>query len=95
MKCTIGLTSEFIKKPPSYTAKLELFYGMTNSWIFGYANPTEDILWVFVDEIVFYNRTIRKIMKEISNTTIHELIHLCGVEDEATTEYGEKLIRVK
>lgn len=81
-----------MKKHPRISSREELPLKLEGAWVMGYANQSRKEMWVFVDEIAIYYRTIRKIMKDIVATTVHELIHLNGIVDETMTDYGEDMV---
>lgn len=95
--------SEFLKEHPRISSREDLPRRLEDSWLFGYANTKRKEMWVFVDELAnyygLYHRRypaiIGKIMRDIVSTTVHELIHLNGVEDEDITEYGEDMVMRK
>lgn len=93
MICNIMLQSEFRDK--------YLDGGFLDHWLpdgsWGIVLGTSDIKidtsWIFVDRIAMVDTHIKPIIDTLSNTTIHELIHLCGILDENMTCLGVELVK--
>lgn len=52
--------------------------------------------WIFVDNLALYDLSDGyDIIESITDTVVHELIHLCGVHDEQATCLGERLVKIK
>jgi len=87
MLCHIGFLSDFRDYDSDY------FEDRSWAGITGIADTDNDKMWVFVDQIAFLEVYMEAIMIRLSNTTVHELIHLCGVLDEDMTYLGVKLAK--
>jgi len=90
MKCHVGLKSEF-EDTFAGDAHSEL-YGKGNEDVEGAADVNTQQVWIFVDKIVTPRDIFSQTIKAIVGTTVHELIHLCGFEDEAVATRGEELL---
>lgn len=92
MVCNIGLASEF-KDCFTETQQFRI-YERKEGTVCGTSHFHKGKAWIFIDRIALYSiRYDYDIIEEITDTVIHELIHLCGVHDEETTLLGEKLVK--
>jgi hypothetical protein len=92
MVCHVGLTSEF-KDCFTRTQQFCIYEGKCNG-IFGVSHLLLGKAWIFIDRIVLYGALYNcDVIEEITNTTIHELIHLCGILDEDMTCLGVELVK--
>jgi predicted Zn-dependent protease with MMP-like domain len=95
MECNIGLLSEFEKKHPNAVTTNYNKFIMQEDLIMGVASLKRNELWVFIDRIAFLGLSEKSTIEMIIRTTIHELIHLCGVSNEYMARLGEKMVRIK
>lgn len=89
MQCNIGIKSEFewYFNGKSRSA----LYGKGSDKVVGVADVYKQQAWVFVDRIVKRSDVLLQVMNDISSTTVHELIHLCGYEEDVAIR-GEELL---
>lgn len=91
MICNIGLALEFKDSFSKKTQKR--LYGGIWKRIDGLSLKRAGNAYIFIDRIAAYGLSGRyDIIEEITNTVIHELIHLCGY-NEVTARLGEVLIK--
>lgn len=90
--CYVGSALEF-KNCFTETTQAYLYGGKWNR-IDGMARRNEGKAWIFIDRIARYGLSDKyDVIEEITNSTIHELIHLCGYKDERIARLGEKLVK--
>lgn len=91
MRCHIGIMSEF---EGSFTESVfnAIFEYNDDNAIFGAADVGTQQAWVFIDNIVNRGGSLGWIVRTIVGTTVHELIHLYGYEDEGVAKRGESLL---
>lgn len=91
MICHVGLVSEF-KNCFKKKIQKRLYGGIWNR-IDGLSIKKVGQAWIFIDRIAPYGLSGRyDVIKEITNTIIHELLHLIGCnENEAI--FGENLVK--
>jgi hypothetical protein len=92
MICHVGLASEFRN---CFKKKIQkrLYGGIWNR-IDGLSIKKVGQAWIFIDRIAPYGLSGRHdVVEEITNTVIHELLHLCGVRDESATRFGTELVK--
>ena len=89
MQCNIGIKSEFewYFDGESNSA----LYGKGSDNVVGTADLYKQRAWVFIDRIVKRPDVLSNIMKQIASITVHELIHLCGYEEDVAVR-GEDLL---
>ena len=92
MICNIGLVSEF-KNCFTETTQARLYGGAWNL-VDGLSIRATGKAWIFIDRIARYGLSGKyDVIEEITNATIHELIHLCGYRDEKIACLGEELVK--
>lgn len=92
MVCHVGLASEF-KDCFTETTQARLYGGAWNR-VDGLSIRVTGEAWVFIDRIARYGLSNKyDVIEEITNTTIHELIHLCGYRDQRIALLGEELVK--
>lgn len=92
MMCHIGLMSEFKEKHPSAFAIEDKTSVYEWGDVLGAANEDRDELWIFVDRIALLEGSLEDVMSLIIDTTVHEIIHLFGYDENAAC-FGEKLVK--
>lgn len=95
MNCNIGLLSEFEEKHPDAVLRYNEMPIRLEERIMGISCLDLDEMWILVDRIAFLERRPGHLIDTLTNATIHEMIHLCGVSDERTAKFGEKMVRIK
>lgn len=89
MICNVGLGSEF--EWYFNGASNSKLYGKDSDKVVGAADLYKQRAWVFIDRIVKRSDVLSNIMKQIASITVHELIHLCGYEEDVAVR-GEDLL---
>lgn len=89
MRCHVGLKSEYewYFDGPSQS----VLYGKGSDNVAGAADICTQQAWIFIDRVVTPRDLFSETMKHIASTTVHELIHLCGYEEDVATR-GEELL---
>jgi predicted Zn-dependent protease with MMP-like domain len=92
MICHIGLVLEF-KDQFTEEAQFRLYGGMWDK-VGGISREETNEAWIFVDNLALYDLFDGyDIVESITDTVVHELIHLCGVQDENIVGLGERLVK--
>ena len=94
MQCNIGLLSEFEKKYPDAHLNDCKLSSKGLEITMGVANKKKNELWIFVDRIALVKQNIKYIIPAITDTIIHEILHLFGY-DEHNARLGEKMVGIK
>lgn len=89
MRCHVGLKSEY--EWYFNGASHSHLYGKGSEHIMGTADVNKQQAWIFIDTIVKPRDFFSQMMKDIVSTTVHELIHLCGHEEDVAVR-GEELL---
>lgn len=93
MLCCIGLVSEFEDKYPDTLLPYQKLPIKQGGRVVGLASQEKDEMWVFVDKITFLKQHEEYIIEALTESTMHEIIHLCGVRDEDAAKFGVKLVK--
>ena len=89
MRCHVGLKSEY---EWYFNGKRHSnLYGKGAKNVVGAADIRTQQAWVFVDKVVRPRDFFSETMKHIVSTTVHEMIHLCGFEEDVAVR-GEELL---
>jgi predicted SprT family Zn-dependent metalloprotease len=92
MNCNIGLLSEFEEKHPDAIIRQHKISVRQAGLVTGVACLKRNEMWVFVDRVVFLEQRYEYIIPILTQVTIHEIIHLCGVKNEQEVKYGEMAV---
>ncbi len=91
MKCYFGFALDF-KDCFTKIEQLRLYGGAWNG-LDGVSRESTDEAWIFIDNLAKHDIWSGcDIIISITETVIHELIHLCGVDDEEATFLGTNLV---
>ena len=92
MECYVGLMSELKESFTERVLNAISECDDNDNGISGAADIETQQAWVFIDNIAKRGDVFEWVMKSIVSTTVHELVHLCGYDDEAVARRAEELL---